>query len=136
MDDSQAQALAEHWIAAWNAHDLDAVLAHFHDDVVFHSPLIPQLVGEPSGTVKGQDALRAYWTAGLQAIPDLHFELLTVFNGVDLVAIHYRNQRGRCVWRSAGWRATSSPKAGALTSSAKSGRDLDPSLEGERHGCL
>src|SRR4051812_5407158 len=98
MDDSQAQALAKHWIAAWNAHDLDAVLAHFHDDVVFHSPLIPQLVGEPSGTVKGQDALRAYWTAGLQAIPDLHFELLTVFNGVDLVAIHYRNQRGRlCV---------------------------------------
>ena len=23
------------WVAAWNRHDVDAVLAHFHDDVVF-----------------------------------------------------------------------------------------------------
>jgi hypothetical protein len=95
MDDSHALDLASAWIAAWNAHDLDAVLAHFHDDVVFHSPLIQQLMGEPSGTVKGKAQLRAYWTEGLRAVPDLHFELLTVLTGVDLIVIHYRDQRGR-----------------------------------------
>lgn len=27
-------AFGDEWVRAWNAHDVDAVLAHFHDDVV------------------------------------------------------------------------------------------------------
>ena len=35
----EAQGFAEEWAAAWNRRDVDAVLAHFHDDVVFTSPV-------------------------------------------------------------------------------------------------
>jgi hypothetical protein len=47
------------WIDAWNAHDLDAVLAHFRDDFEFSSPLISDFAGEPSGPLLGMDAVRA-----------------------------------------------------------------------------
>jgi ketosteroid isomerase-like protein len=33
------------WLAAWNAHDLDAILARYHDDVVFSSPFAVELAG-------------------------------------------------------------------------------------------
>ena len=36
----------ENWLAAWNAHDLDAVLTLFHDDIVFTSPLAMKIVPE------------------------------------------------------------------------------------------
>ena len=86
---------ARSWIEAWNAHDLDAVLDHFSDDVVFSSPLVASIVGEPSGSVTGKAALRAYWEEGLRRIPDLRFELVEVYAGVDSIAITYRNQGGR-----------------------------------------
>jgi ketosteroid isomerase-like protein len=83
------------WAAAWNAHDLDALLAHFHDDVVFTSPVAAQIVPGSGGVVRGKDALRAYWTTALQSHSDLHFELDDVHLGIDAIAIRYRNQAGR-----------------------------------------
>ena len=38
MDKEQAQQLAEEWYAAWNSHDLERILSHYSDDVVFVSP--------------------------------------------------------------------------------------------------
>jgi ketosteroid isomerase-like protein len=37
---------ASDWIAAWNSHDLDRILAHYEDDFEMTSPLIVALVGE------------------------------------------------------------------------------------------
>ena len=34
------------------------------------------------GTVRGLDALREYWSAGLAAHPDLRHEVLDVFEGL------------------------------------------------------
>jgi hypothetical protein len=81
------------WLEAWNAHDVDAVLAHFHDDVLFSSPVAAALLPESSGVVAGKPALRAYWTAALDKVPDLHFTLERVFQGVNIVVIQYRNQK-------------------------------------------
>lgn len=85
------------WAAAWNAHDLDAVLAHFHDDVVFTSPTAARVVPESGGVVRGKDALRHYWTEGLRLVPDLHFTVERVFAGVTSLVIGYRNQSGGLV---------------------------------------
>jgi ketosteroid isomerase-like protein len=81
------------WEAAWNAHDLDALLAHFHDDVVFTSPVAARILPDTGGVVRGKDALRTYWTEGLRLIPDLHFTVLDVHAGVTALVIRYRNQR-------------------------------------------
>jgi hypothetical protein len=89
-----ARQFAQEWIAAWNAHDLDAVLAHYRDDFEFASPYIVQIAGEPSGVLVGKAAVRAYWSAALARIPDLRFELVDVLAGVDALTIYYRGHRG------------------------------------------
>ena len=94
MDHDDAAAFAATWIEAWNAHDVEAVLEHFSDDVVFSSPKIAEFMGDPSSTVTGKDALRTYWQEGVRRIPDLHFELTGVLTGVGTIAIAYRNQAG------------------------------------------
>jgi hypothetical protein len=88
---------AEEWVAAWNRHDIDAVLGHFHDDVVFSSPVAARVVPRSGGVVGGKAALREYWTAALQTMPDLHFELVGVYQGESVLVINYRNQSGALV---------------------------------------
>ena len=70
------------------------MLAHFSDDFQFSSPLVRQFAGEPAGVLTGKDAVRAYWKIGLSRLPDLHFELVDVLEGVDCLTILYRGHRG------------------------------------------
>lgn len=91
------QKFAQDWVTAWNAHDVEAVLAHFHDDVVFSSPVAARLFPETRGVVRGKDSLRHYWTKALAGMPDLHFEVLATYRGESALVIHYRNQHGGLV---------------------------------------
>lgn len=84
-------AFAEEWEAAWNAHDLDRILAHYSADVVFRSQKAMRLTGR--GEIHGRDALRAYWAAALDQQPDLSFIVVEVLRGHGMLVILYRNQR-------------------------------------------
>jgi ketosteroid isomerase-like protein len=64
---AQADRFATEWIDAWNAHDLDAIVAHYAED----------------------------FRLGLEAYPDLHFELFTALPGASSIALHYRSVGGR-----------------------------------------
>ena len=102
IDTLFARCFAADWIAAWNRHDLDAVLAHYADDFEMTSPLIPQLAGEPSGRLRGKMRVGAYWARALTPpaltlSPRLRFELIGLFTSVDSVALHYRSRRGPAV---------------------------------------
>lgn len=48
---------ADEWVRAWNAHDVEAVLDHFADDVVFTSPVAARVVPESGGVVRGESTL-------------------------------------------------------------------------------
>jgi ketosteroid isomerase-like protein len=97
MNHSQASDFAERWVKNWNAHDLEGLLSHFSDDVVFTSPVAAQVVPDSGGIVRGKDALRRYWAAGLRRIPDLQFSVEAVYAGVRTVVINYRNHVGNLV---------------------------------------
>ncbi|WP_309642200.1 nuclear transport factor 2 family protein [Flavobacterium sp.] len=86
-----AQKFAKDWIAAWNSHDLDIILDHYTDDIEITTPMIKLAAGIESGSLKGKNAVRDYWSKALQRIPDLHFELLDVTQGVDSVALYYKS---------------------------------------------
>lgn len=58
------------------------------------SPFIIQIAGEPSGTLKGKDAVGAYWAKALALIPDLRFELVTTLIGVNSITLYYNGTRG------------------------------------------
>jgi hypothetical protein len=85
------------WVQAWNAHQVEAVLAHFADDVVFSSPVAARVLPETGGVVRGKAALRQYWTTALALLPDLHFEIVGVYRGESVLVINYRNERGGLV---------------------------------------
>ena len=94
IDQEFAAHFAADWIAAWNSHDLERILAHYSDDFEMSSPVIVQIVGEPSGGLKGKVAVGAYWTKALELIPELHFELVTTLLGVDSITLYYKGARG------------------------------------------
>jgi hypothetical protein len=90
----EALKLAHEWVAAWNAHDLDSIMAHYDDDVELTSPVAAQFLGAPGGKVAGKENLRAYFRRGLEAYPELRFELEDVLYGTSSVVLYYTNQKG------------------------------------------
>jgi ketosteroid isomerase-like protein len=97
MSTPDPAAFAATWVAAWNSHDVEAVLAHFHDNVVFTSPVASRVSPESGGILRGKVQLRRYWSLGIDMIADLHFTVERVFAGVDTLVVEYRNQRGDVV---------------------------------------
>ncbi len=87
-------AFVADWLQGWNTHALERVLAHFHDDVTFTSPVAATVLPGSGGVLHGKPALREYWTKGLELIPDLHFTVEATYVGVTALVIGYRNQRG------------------------------------------
>jgi predicted ester cyclase len=86
--------LANHWVAAWNAHDLDLVMTHYEDAVELSSPVAAQLLSMPGGRVVGKANLRRYFQRGLETYPELHFHLDDVLWGLNSVVFYYTNHKG------------------------------------------
>ncbi len=95
VDQQFAAAFAADWVAAWNMHDLDRVLAHYADDFVMSSPKIMRIANEPSGVLHGKAAVRAYWAKALQMMPELHFELQNILLGVGSLVLYYTSVSGQ-----------------------------------------
>jgi hypothetical protein len=93
----EAKRIADRWIGDWNAHDLDAILSHYAEELEFTSPLIIERLGRADGTIRSKAELRAYFAVGVAPDSELKFELLDVMRGVTSVALHYRNQAGRTI---------------------------------------
>jgi hypothetical protein len=88
-------AFAADWIAAWNRHDIERILAHYHEAFEFSSPVLARLLPASGGRLQGTVAARAYWSKALAARPELQFELLTVLKGVQSAVLYYRGLGGR-----------------------------------------
>ncbi|HET9059356.1 MAG TPA: nuclear transport factor 2 family protein [Acidimicrobiales bacterium] len=94
MDNDEARRFASRWEADWNSGDLDRILALYADDVVFESPNIAQWFGDPTGEVRGKQALREYWSAGLARRPGLQFSVVEVRVAVGTIVLDYVTEPG------------------------------------------
>jgi len=94
MTRDEAWNLANLWVAAWNAHDLDLIMTHYEDAVELTSPAAAQLLGTPAGKVVGKAGLKDYFRRGLDAYPQLNFRLMDVFWGINSLVLHYTNHKG------------------------------------------
>ena len=94
-----ARAFADRWISEWNRKDVEAVLAHFSESVVFTSPRAKAIVG--SSRVEGKSVLREYWTKAIARIQTIHFTLDYVISDGDRISVVYiaeiDGRRMRCV---------------------------------------
>jgi hypothetical protein len=90
-----AHRFADEWMNAFNAHDMEAILAHYADDLEFYSPFVRLLKFNETGRITTKADLRRYFQLGLDAYPTLHFTRHQVFAGVDTLVIHYTSVNNR-----------------------------------------
>jgi hypothetical protein len=95
--DPMTPAEARHWATAecdaWNALDLDRIIARYADDVTLSSPAVVTRMDRPDGRLRGKAEVRAYFAIGLRA-PGLRFALLDVFSGVGALCMIFRRETG------------------------------------------
>ena len=89
------QRWAEKWVAAWNARDLDALMAMYAEDVQLRSPFAKLYAAD--GVIRGKADLRTYWGEVIRRVPRLTLELVRVFGGHMTIAFHYRDENDRDV---------------------------------------
>ena len=94
MTKDKAWGLAQQWIEAWNSHDLDRIMALYDDSVELTSPVAARLL-DGNGTVQGKENVRAYFQRGLQAYPELAFDLKNVLWGVKSVVLYYESHKSK-----------------------------------------
>jgi ketosteroid isomerase-like protein len=59
----KATQFAEAWIEAWNNYDLNRIVAHYSDDIIFSFPFVASLGGVVTGSLCGREALGVYFKA-------------------------------------------------------------------------
>jgi len=91
ITEEQAATFGREWIEAWNRHDLDAILAHYDENIIFCSPFVAKIAGEASGILKGKSRLHAYFTEALKKYPDLRFTDVRALAGVSSITLTYRS---------------------------------------------
>lgn len=97
MQIENAEQIVRSWVDAWNSHDIEGVLAHFHENASFTSPFARMALPDTDGVFHGKEEIRRYWSRALDLIPDLRFEVERYFVGVGALVIQYRNHRGLTV---------------------------------------
>ena len=85
---------ARRYYAAWNARDLNAILALYADDIEFSSPYIAALGFSPDGVIHGKDMLKLYFEKALERAPQLVFKPEALLVGARGHTLIYRNHRG------------------------------------------
>jgi ketosteroid isomerase-like protein len=69
----QNELIARQWFAAFNAHDLEGILALYADNAVHYSPKLKVRQPETEGLIQGKAALRAWWKDSFERIPSLQY---------------------------------------------------------------
>ncbi len=91
---AEAAAFAVSWYAAWNAHDLDAIMSHYAPGIQHSSPFIKRYNGTDDLALVGIDAVRDYFGRALARNPTLRFDPMFVTTGLESVNLVYRRMTG------------------------------------------
>ena len=67
-------AIAGKWFDAFNAHDLEALLALYTENAEHFSPKLLALRPGTHGLIKGKAALRDWWRDAFKRLPTLRYE--------------------------------------------------------------
>jgi SnoaL-like domain len=90
LDEAAVHSLERHWEQGWNQCDLDTIMEVFAADVLFSSPFVPRLTGDPEKTtIRGYDALRSYVADSLRRAGDVRYSLGGTCVGSDSLILNY-----------------------------------------------
>ncbi len=89
MDGNPLKKVANAWFAAFNAHDLEALLALYADDAQHYSPKLKVRQPETGGLIRGKAALRAWWQDAFLRLPTLAYEVVRLTADDEQVFMEY-----------------------------------------------
>lgn len=89
-----ARAFAASWYAAWNAHDIDAIMAHYAPSIEHSSPFIKRYNGTDDTSLRGISAVRDYFARALARNPTLRFDPKHLTIGLESVVLVYTRMTG------------------------------------------
>jgi len=89
-----AATFAASWYAAWNAHDLGGIMAHYSGSISHSSPFIKRYNGTDDLALVGKPAVEDYFRRALERNPTLRFDPEHVTTGLESVILVYRRMTG------------------------------------------
>lgn len=97
MSNQSVTASVEAWISAWNSRDLEAIMSHYAEDVVFEAQTVAKRWNKPNGKLYGREELRKHFELGLQLAPQIHFTLEQIFLAPSGYSVVYARENGNRV---------------------------------------
>lgn len=94
ISEQQARAFADSWYAAWNAHDLGAIMSHYSPSIEHSSPFIKRYNNSDASSLRGVDAVREYFARALERNPTLRFDPERMALGLESVVLLYTRMSG------------------------------------------
>jgi hypothetical protein len=67
---ADAQFVHDEWDPRTRAHDIDGLLDLYLADAILESPLVPAVLDQPSGVLRGHDELRRFFVLGAAGRPN------------------------------------------------------------------
>ena len=89
---------ADSWLAAWNAHDLDAIMSCYSEGCgLCRGPTVIQRWGRYDGRLQGRTELRRHFELGLELAPHLTFTEEAFLSSPVGYALLYRRENNNRV---------------------------------------
>jgi limonene-1,2-epoxide hydrolase len=83
------ERVARAWLEAFNAYDVDALVALYAEDATHTSPKIRALHPETGGLLVGRAALAAWWRDSNARLPGLRYQLTAITSDGERAFIEY-----------------------------------------------
>ena len=81
--------IATKWFQAFNDHNLEQLLALYHNEAEHYSPKLKIRKAETNGLVKGKAELRAWWQDSFDRLPTLSYKPTTFTANEQRVFMEY-----------------------------------------------
>lgn len=83
------KSIAQHWLAAFNKHNLENLLALYDENAEHYSPKLKTRQPETKGLIKGKAALRSWWKDAFDRLPTLRYEVRKLTADEEQVFMEY-----------------------------------------------
>ena len=81
--------VARSWLRAFNAHDVDALVALYDEAATHTSPKIRARHPDTGGCITGKAALSSWWRDAIERLPTLRYQATALTADDDRVLLEY-----------------------------------------------
>jgi hypothetical protein len=90
VGDEVVAGIARSWDEGWNERDVERIMEPFADGVLFTSPGVAKITGDPAlASIEGAGPLREYVVDALERAGDVRYTLHQALAGTDSVVLVY-----------------------------------------------